>query len=65
MTGALDYYGFAVLFPEVPTHYSSVKVLSFIQVAFMGDRRGFFNCLHLSFSSSNLPVASQEFAPGK
>ena len=42
-----------------------LKFLSFIQVAFMGDRRGFFNCLHLSFSSSNLPIASQEFAPGK
>ena len=31
----------------------------------MGDRRGFFNSLHLSFSSSNLPIASQEFAPRK
>ena len=42
-----------------------LKFLSFIQVAFMGDRRGFFNSLHLSFSSSNLPIASHEFAPRK
>ena len=40
MTGALDYYGFAVLFPEhiIPL----LKFLSFIQVPFMGDRMDFF-----------------------
>ena len=36
MTGALDYYGFAVLFPEVPTHYSSVKVFVFYSGGFYG-----------------------------
>ena len=46
MTGALDYYGFAVLFSEVHMYQHIVpllKFLSFIQVAFMGDRRDFFN----------------------
>ena len=38
MTGALDYYGFAVLFSEVPTHYSSVKVFVFYSGGFRGDR---------------------------
>ena len=36
MTGALDYYGFAVLFPEVPTHYSSVEVFVFYSGGFYG-----------------------------
>ena len=36
MTGALDYFGFAVLFPEVPTHYSSVKDFVFYPSGFYG-----------------------------
>ena len=40
-----------------------LKIFTFIQVAFMGDRRVVFNSLRLSYRSSDLPIASQEFAP--
>ena len=43
MTGALDYYGFAVLLPMKYQHIIPLlKFLCFIQVAFMGDRIDFF-----------------------
>ena len=57
MTSVLDNNGFAVLFPEVPTNYSSVtKFLSFIQLALMGEPEVFCNCLCLSSCSVDFGI---------
>ena len=57
MTSVLDNNGFTILFPEVPTIYSSVtKFLSFILLAIMGEPEVFSNWLCLSSCSVDLGI---------